>query len=236
MPLSPLATFSFPAKPAMTYTVQISDLDTIIEDPAYWTETKLRALLDAYSVENVEELATAELRDYLALVTSDLEPAEAAMIALRYAFTEDELSEGQIEQIAHDMLIDKVVEEYPEIGFHERLWHVNQLLYKAYNGKFPNTKASVISCTLTPAKDGQRVLAKADLLQLLAPGLRGHAILPRLYEERLAGTVPFPEAESILWQSEDLGQGRHRLMTSEYWLSSDDFGATEFEATLANEE
>ncbi len=216
----------------MTYQIAISDIETVSEDPGFWTEARLRALLDAYDVENVEELPASELREYLALVTSDLAPAEAAVVALRQTFTEEELNEHQIEQIAHDMLLDKVVEEYPDISLHERLWHVNQLLYRAYNGKFPNTKASVILCSITPAEAGGKVFAKADVLRLMSPGLRGHAILPRLYEERMAGKADFPEAESILWRSEALGDGQYRLMTSEYWLSGEDFGTREFAAEL----
>jgi hypothetical protein len=42
------------------------------------------------------------------------EPNEAAEILLAYKLGE-ELNEGQIEQISHNMLIDKVCEEYPEI-------------------------------------------------------------------------------------------------------------------------
>jgi hypothetical protein len=39
------------------------------------------------------------------------------------------------------MLIDKISEEYPEI-VQAPLYHINQLLFKAYNGKFPNAKAT----------------------------------------------------------------------------------------------
>ncbi len=220
----------------MTYHIRISDIAARTDAPDYWTDQRLRALLDAYAVENTEELPAAELREYLALVTSDLEPAEAAAVALRQTFTADELSDGQIEQIAHDMLMDKVVEEYPEIAYHERLWYVNQLLYRAYNGKFPNTKASVITCTITPAEeDTKHVLAKADLLRLLGHGLRGHAILPRLYEERMAGNVDFPEAESILWRVTPGADHAYTILTSEYWLSEEDFGAVEFEGALKGE-
>lgn len=219
----------------MTYRIHLTDIDARTDAPDYWTDERLRALLDAYAVENTEELPAAELREYLALVTSDLEPAEAAIVALRQTFTEDELSDGQIEQIAHDMLIDKVVEEYPEIAYHERLWYVNQLLYRAFNGKFPNTKASVITCTIAPAKETKHVLAKADLLRLFGNGLRGHAILPRLYEERMAGDVDFPEAEAILWQVTPGADHGYTILTSEYWLSEEDFGAMEFEGALREE-
>jgi hypothetical protein len=55
---------------------------------------------------------------------------------------------GQIEQISHNMLIDKVCEEY-QIHMQGRLFHVNQLLFKAYNGKFPNAKNPFVF-SLTP--------------------------------------------------------------------------------------
>jgi hypothetical protein len=47
------------------------------------------------------------------MAISDYEPHEAAAIVLDYKL--EELNEGQIEQISHNMLIDKVCEEYPEI-------------------------------------------------------------------------------------------------------------------------
>jgi hypothetical protein len=88
------------------------------------------------------ETAEKEFTRVVEMAISDYEPNEAAEILLAYKLGE-ELNEGQIEQISHNMLIDKVCEEYPEIHMQARLFHVNQLLYKAYNGKFPN-KASVV--------------------------------------------------------------------------------------------
>ena len=216
----------------MKYSIRITDIDARTDASDYWTDERLRGLLDAYDVENTDELPAGELREYLALVTSDLEPAEAAAVALRQTFSEDELSDGQIGQIAHDMLIDKVVEEYPEIAYHERLWYVNQLLYRAYNGKFPSTKASVITCTITPPGETDHVVAKADILRLFGKGLRAHAILPRLYDERMAGAVDFPEADAILWRVTPGSDHGYTIFTSEYWLSAEDFGALEFEGEL----
>jgi hypothetical protein len=61
------------------------------------------------------------------------EPNEAAIV-LDYKLS-DSLNEGQIQQISNDMLIDKISEEYPET-MQAPLYHINQLLFKAYNGKF----------------------------------------------------------------------------------------------------
>lgn len=105
----------------MKYRVKIEGIDTITELPEYWSEADLRALLEAMDVNDAAQVDTSELRDYLALALSDLEPAEGAAVVLRYKFTEDELSDGQLEQVSHDMLSDKVVEEFPDISLHERL-------------------------------------------------------------------------------------------------------------------
>jgi hypothetical protein len=42
------------------------------------------------------------------------------------------------------MLKDKVAEECSEPDLHFDLFNINQLLIKAYNGKSPNTEASII--------------------------------------------------------------------------------------------
>jgi hypothetical protein len=62
----------------------------------------------------------------------------------------DSLNEGQIQQISNDMLIDKISEEYPEIAM-APLYHIN--CFKAYNGKFPNAKATVMEFSVMPSKE-----------------------------------------------------------------------------------
>ena len=216
----------------MKYRVEISDITTVTEVPDYWAEADLRALLEAMSVDEVADLPAAELRDYLALALDDMEPAEGAAVVLRYKITEDELSDGQLEQVSHDMLVDKVVEEYPDISLHERLWHCNQLLRRGYNGKFPNTEASVIRLTCTPSGKTSSSAAAPDeaaMLQILSAGLKPHAVLPRLLQPQLEGTEAFPTAEYILWDLRPTGDDAYEILTSDYWLSGEDFGEYEFE-------
>ena len=124
----------------MKYHVVVSSLESVNELPEFWSEADLRKLLGEMGIDDNASIATAELREYLALAASDLEPEESAALVLRQLISEDELSDTQIDQVSRDMLLDKIVEEYPEISLHARLFHANQLLYKAYNGKFPNTK------------------------------------------------------------------------------------------------
>ncbi|MBQ0740794.1 hypothetical protein J9332_41620, partial [Aquimarina celericrescens] len=78
----------------------------------------------------------------LFMAIPDFEPNEAASIVLTYKLS-DQLNEGQIHSISHEMTNDKVAEEYPEPNLHYDLFNINQLLYKAYNGTFPNTEATL---------------------------------------------------------------------------------------------
>jgi hypothetical protein len=74
-----------------------------------------------------------------------------AAIVLDYKLS-DSLNEGQIQQISNDMLIDKISEEYPEIAM-QVLISYQSTAFKAYNGKFPNAKATVMEFSVMPSKE-----------------------------------------------------------------------------------
>jgi hypothetical protein len=77
------------------------------------------------------------------MAISDMSQSEAAEILLAYT-TKEELNEGQIEQISHNMLIDKVCEEYPEIHMQKEIVSYQSIVLKRITENFPNTKASVV--------------------------------------------------------------------------------------------
>ncbi len=98
-------------------------------------------LLKKFGFPDAESSAKEDLRELLFMAITDYEPPEAASILMEYRMS-NSLSEGQISQISHDMLLDKIFEEYPEISLHHEFFNINQLLYKAYNGKFPQQRIS----------------------------------------------------------------------------------------------
>jgi hypothetical protein len=111
------------------------------------------------------------------------------------------------------------------------LFHINQLLFKAYNGTFPNAKATIIECSFTPA-EGENELTKESILKLLNNGLSGSNLIKRLFDDQMTQNAPFPEAEDILWDVKTTDNLNYTIMTSEYWLSKDDIIASEFEGVL----
>ena len=216
----------------MNYKIIIKRIDTVNEVEGYWSDDDLIQLLEKF---NYPDGATAEkknLPELLEMAISDYEPNEAAEIVLSYKLSE-ELNEGQIQQISHNMLIDKVCEEYPEILMQGRLFHTNQLLFKAYNGKFPNAKASVVHFSMTPDENNTaKVLTKENVLKLLNNGLSDRNLIKRLFDDQMSQNILFPEAEGIIWELKTDDNINYTLVTSENWINNEDLISAEFEGVL----
>lgn len=220
----------------MKFQIKITSFKTLDRVKDYWSTADYIQLLDLFGFPDAETAEEDSLRELLMMAITDYEPNEAAAIVLTYKLSED-LSKGQIEQISNDMLLDKIAEEYPEISLHGTLFHVNQLLYKAFNGRFPNTKASQFECTLTPLdKTGKVEMTKEGMLKLLDAGLSDSNLIKRLFGDKMSGNAPFPEAESILWDMQTTDGTNFKVLTSEYWLSQDDLIADEFEGEYEERE
>lgn len=213
----------------MKFQIKINSFKTLDEVKEYWSNDDYVQLLDLFGFPDAATADQDSLRELLLMAITDFEPNEAAAIVLEYKLSED-LSKGQIDQISNDMLLDKISEEYPEIHLHSTLFHINQLLFKAFNGKFPNIKASQFECTITPAEKGEEIeLTKEAILKLMAEGLSDSNLIKRLFTEKMAGKDPFPEAEDILWNIDSQDGKNYKILTSDYWLSKDDVIADEFD-------
>jgi len=213
----------------MKYTVKITSVKSIDELEGSWNNDDFTALLKKFDYAEAENLKQNELRDYLFMAISDFEPNEAARLILEYKLSEV-LTEGQIDNLSHEMMREKVSENYSDINLHKTLFSVNQLLYKAYNGKFPSTKATVVDFEMKGEDDTE--LSKEMVLMALKPGLSESNLLNRLLKEQLDGIAPFPEAEGIIWDLHSKGNSQYRITTSEKWLKNDDFENMEFESSI----
>ena len=131
----------------MKFTITINKITSVPRLEGYWTSSDYRHLLELFDYDDAKSLPENELWEMLALAISDFEPHEAAEIVLEYKL-QDALTTGQIKNLAQEMQTDKVAEEYQDMRLHYPLFNINQLLYDAYNGKFPQTKASVLEVEL----------------------------------------------------------------------------------------
>ncbi|MFT5886906.1 MAG: hypothetical protein ACI9IP_003378 [Arcticibacterium sp.] len=156
---------------------------------------------------------------------TDLEQTEAAIEWLTLSFPEN-LNEGQIDQIANEMQGDKIFEEYPEIALHYRMIAVNQLLRKAYNGKFPAGEIVEIQFTQVDNKnkfDSAESISKEILLKILAPAMPDNSLVKRLFLDELAGEKEFIDARAIVWRSEiSKTEDKYNveIISSDYWLGN----------------
>lgn len=215
----------------MKYKIKIEDVQTVDEIKEYWTNEDYVKLLEKFDYPDAEDTGTEGLRELLFMAISDFEPSEAAVIVLDYKLGEH-LTEGQIDQISNDMLLDTVCEEYPEMELQAALFHINQLLFKAYNGKFPSSSATIIECTINSLDNNETRLSKEMVLRLFNDGLSDRNIVTRLFEEQMKGNTEFPEAENIIWDLQNTEKDHYRLITSGNLIKKDEVISSEWESDI----
>ncbi|MFN4764035.1 hypothetical protein ACKGJN_12980 [Gillisia sp. Q332] len=220
----------------MKYKIKIDSIHTVDEIKEYWQKEDYVQLLEKFNYPDAEDSKAENLRELLFMAITDFEPSEAAKLALDYKLGE-QLSEGQIDQIANDMLIDTVCEEYPEMELQSTLFHITQLLFKAYNGKFPSSSATIIECSVTALdKNNDITLTKEMLLRLFNDGLSDRNIIKRLFEEQMNGSVEFPEAENIIWELQILNENHFKITTSGNLIKKEEVIASEWEGEIEETE
>lgn len=215
----------------MNYSVKINGIKTVDELVGAWTNDDLIELLKRFNYEDADKVSPSELRDYLFLAIADYEPNEAAAILLDYRLSE-QLTEGQIANMSNEMEREKVAENYSDIYIHRQLFDVNQLLFKAYNGKFPNSKATRVEFEAKETTGHGVEFTKEIALKALKGALSDRSLVNRLFGDHLETDIAFPEAEGIVWELNDKGNNQYELVTSENWISEEDFVNEEYECSF----
>lgn len=211
----------------MKYHIIINSVKTVEELKNAWTNADYIELCDRFGFPDAKDSKPEELKELLFMAISDYEPNEAATILLDYKLSEH-LTEGQIDQMSNDMLLDKISEEYKDISLHHDLYNINQLLFKAYNGTFPNAKATIVEFEITP----NEAITKEIILKVLDKTLAKNNVIKRLFSSHLVGEEAFEEAEDIIWKLESKDGNAYELITSEYWMSRDEFTEAEYDAEV----
>ena len=215
----------------MQIEVKILELKTVNHLGNYWQPEDYIKLLEEFDYPNAQELKEQERLDFLFLAVADYEPAEAAEIILKYKMG-DKLSDGQIQNLAHEMLTEKVAESYREPAFHCDLFQINQFLRKAYNGKFPDTEALIIKASLS-GENLETDLTEEILLKSLCAGLRDSNLILRLLGDQVEGSAPFGDAAKVIWDYHKTDDSEVEIITSQKWIEKEDFEKTAFKAELA---
>ena len=216
----------------MKYKIEVKNVQMVDEIREYWTNENYVQLLERFDYPNADDSKNENLRELLFMAITDFEPAEAAKLVLEYKLGEH-MSEGQIDQISNDMLVDTVCEEYPEIELQSTLFHINQLLFKAYNGKFPSSSATIIECSIESLNnDNETSLTEEMVLRLLNNGLSERNIVRRLFEDQLKGEKEFPEAEHIIWELKNINGDHFKITTSGNLIKKDEIISSEWKGEI----
>ena len=215
----------------MKVKVNILNIKSTNELDFYWTNDDFILLLDKMNIPDAGLLKPEELKDMLYMAITDFDPSEAAEIVLTYKL-EDRLSLGQIQNLANEMLEEKVAETYADPSFHYDLFNINQLLFKAFKGKFPNTEASIITIELSDPSENHLKVNNEIITKALAHGLSERSIIQRLYEDQVNGMVDFGDAAKIIWKYKVKENNTYEITTSKYWIEKEDIEQIEYEANI----
>jgi len=210
--------------------VKVIDLETVNELDFYWQNKDYVNLLKEFGYPDVEQIKQDEILEYLFMAISDFEPANAAEIVLKYKMS-DKLNDGQIQNLSNEMLIDKMAEQYAEPAFHFDLFNINQFLRKAYNGKFPDTEATIITASFQGVNLDSEI-TKEILIKSLCHGLKKSNLILRLFSDQIEGSVPFADAEKVIWDYKKSSENTMEIITSKNWIDKEDFEQMEFETEV----
>ena len=206
------------------FNIELLKFSTIYELPNGWTSFNYKELLEAMDYGDTSDIAENELKEMCLMSLSDNEPEEAAKIVLEYVF-KDRFNEGQKHNLSHEMLDESMWEEYADLAEHEEFFNVHQLLYQAYNGKFPYPEAVQFKIQITTknAEDLKVFDENSEplIIRLLAQGMPENTIINRLFSENLKGGS-FKEAKDIIWQLKKEKSTENsivfEIVSSEYWF------------------
>lgn len=211
----------------INYQVKLLSFSNLLEIEGVRTNCDFAALLDAMEYGDLSEIAEEDLRQMCVMSLQDLKPAEAAYQVLKHDMG-NALRDGQMRNLASEMLDEKMWEEYADSSYHERMFNVGSLLYEAFPQSFPKPDAVRVELQITAETEAawKHLIPtphESLLVRLLSDGMDDHAVLHRLYSDQLTGKS-FPAAEEVVWiiRSEIVGEKTMRIevISSGYWLDA----------------
>jgi hypothetical protein len=217
--------WDFEMKP--NFSVRVSNFTLLDEISGSWQIADYQSLLTELDYGDVSEIESGELRDMCLMSLQDLGPEGAAAVLLRYRLG-DQLSKGQIDNISHEMLDEKMWEEYVNESLHEQMFVIGSFLYAAFPNIFPEPDAvqvhlEVIAENAAAREELRQSNDETFVVRLLADGMDTTSTLRRLFETELAGGS-FAKADTLIWivQTESVDERTTNIsvISSGYWLDA----------------
>ena len=219
------------------FNIKILTFVKISEIENAWMTDDYKALLSMMDIAEDElgGMIQSDLKEMCLMSLNDFDHHESAKFLLTHMF-KDEITEGKIDQLSHQMTEAKLWEEHADPAYHTRLFNAYGLLRKAYNGIFKEPTGVLFTIKIT-ANDNDTFeifdrSLHAAIVRLLSNGLNETAILNRLYEEQISGES-FPDAKHILWGLKEISikekERQYEITSSDFWFGELEEGMS-FEA------
>ena len=193
--------------------------------PGGWETKNYYELLALMDYGEPGDMAESELEELCFMALADLGEEKAALMVLTYLLG-NRLSKGQIGNLAQEILVEKLWEDFADLSFHETLFNAHQILYDAFRGVFPRPEA--FGFELRVAAANSRDLSyfaeetEARLIRLIVQGMAPNTKIARLYEKELI-KGPFEDAQHILWQLKKADEQAMAVVfggiSSPYWFA-----------------
>ncbi len=219
------------------FNVEVLSFVEISEIENAWVADDYKALLAMIDIAEDElgGMSESELKEMCLMSLNDLDADESARLLLAHIF-KDQMTDGKIDQMSHQMVENKLWEEHADPAYHMSLFKAYGLLRKAYNGTFPEPTGVKFTIKITAKnKDAFEIFdasLDAVIVRLLANGLNESAILNRLFEEQISGEH-FSGAKDILWILKELSktekEHQYEITSSSLWFGELE-DVTRFEA------
>lgn len=207
------------------FDVEIVSFKKISKIENAWGAEDYKALLSLMDLDDgLDSMNPDELKEMCLMSLNDFKPEEAAEFVLTHLFNE-EMTEGKINQLSHQMPDESMWEEYPDYSFHKRFFNAYGLLREALPGVFTKPTGVEFTVNITAReKDAFDILEEsphASIARILSCGLGEGEILNRLYDEQIAGDT-FKESKAIVWELEETArtekEAKYKIISSEFWF------------------
>lgn len=219
------------------FNVEILSFMKISEIENVWMTDDYKSLLSMMDIDEDElgGMTESEIQEMCLMSLNDFEHHQSAEFLLRHLF-KDEITEGKIEQMSHQMVEAKLWEEHADSAYHKRLFDAYGLLRKAYKGIFKEPTGVKFTIKITANNDESFDIFDSSLhavvVRLISYGLDETAILNRLFEEQISGKN-FPDAKNILWILKEKSitekERQYEITSSDLWFGELEEGMS-FEA------
>ena len=187
-----------------SYQVTVLSISEIHSLTGTWDNDVLRALLKLAEVDELGDIADADLLEITLMVLQDLGNQKAGELVLEAVFG-DSMRPGVRQNLVDDMRDIEPWNDFAEISQQRGIFIAVCLLHKAFPTRYGTPDALKIRVRFQPLAKSETMAPgtpRADwLIRMLACGMSEYAIVHRLYGAELK-SGEFKDAPGLIWECE----------------------------------